>query len=158
MKRCAPFTLSSLAVALILLSPLPALAGSVTVWPADFRIAWDCAFSQSPLYLAGGSPGTATFFAPVKLPAGVTITGVEYIHKGFYAPVTTIVVLERMRFGEDSGLVGQTNSTDASNVPIRVKIPVVAGMEKVKAGYRYGVTVACENGASHFKGIRITYR
>jgi hypothetical protein len=157
-RETARLTLMSLVLALVLASSLPALAGSVTVWPGDFRPANEDNYYLAPFELSSGYAGEKVFFAPLKLPAGAVITGVEYVHRGIPAPASTGAWIVRAGFGQVEEVVAQGFSEDASGQPVVVPMAVVAGMEKVKGRARYAVQVTSSGTASKFLGIRVTYR
>ena len=149
------------AIGMLLVSTVPAHAGTLTLWPGDFSDASADApeLLHKPGMIISNQNFNGMFTAPVQLPVGTTITALRSSQNQPNLGCRPTVSLTRKKFAgfEEMLLYAQPMAAATGaweSVPIELPSPAV-----VQGGYIYSVQVSLPGCDSlQFGGIRVIYQ
>jgi hypothetical protein len=142
---------------LLMAWPMASQAGVAVYWPDNFTpsdSSYDVYLAPDGMSAAGGVTG-ASFFCPVNIPIGRTITRFAYFHKG-NSSAGTIACLYRQWLGRERELMAFSSSSDDTGAIITI-INTTITTPVVTAGYRYFVEVVSQDNSNSILGVRIIY-
>lgn len=167
-NRCSS-TLLALTLAVLVL-PAAVRAGTAVLVPEKFTTFLANEMGAiTPTALTSTDSSSAFFTANVTLPVGATITRLTYFHwKAPAAAGKTAVTLFRTKMGagfdvaaEGKLMVANSSAEAPLGLPPQVvstTAPANPGSDLVvRAGYRYFVTVTCENKNNWVNGVKVVY-
>ena len=149
---CIPMVL----IAVALMTPAVAQAGSIKIWPDQLRPAEPSSgYYQDFFEIRNG-----VFNTPLTLPVGARITKITYYHRG-YSGGSTALYIYRVKMGSAPEDVAMQASDDSSGDIIPLDVPISVdppGDPIIRPGYRYYIHAELANDSSCILGVKITYR
>lgn len=150
-----------LSTVFLAMAPLPAGAGTKTLWPNQctpaslYSVSAALANSRQLFDALSGSPGNAGMFqCAIKLPVGRTVTRL-HVHGVTGGGGFVDAYLQRMRLAGATETVAHLTLGAGSVADWYSATDIVPAYAQVKPGYRYWVTVTIFSGS--VQGVKVSY-